>query len=552
MGIVVGLGLLAGTPAYAAQFDVVGSSRIQGSGDEALWGAAILSDGTVVVAGRLGDTTPSDAAAVPLGDASESAPGGLLHLSPDGTTVLGHYRIAEDIWDLAIDDGDRVYLAAGEAGVVAIDLDIETVAWSDGGYWAHRIDASPTGEVAVLQPDNLGDPDSAGGAGTIHVYDGDGASTAAFAGHRNTTDVCWADGRIVHLGWRQATAIGNPVQIAYARVVDPSGAAAWTAYDWSTDESADDYLNRPENNMADTRGYRCASVGGRVFLSFEAAGGNHIFRYAPDDVGEGVEIVGGDAYHEFYDTAAEHKTVLVVLDVETGAFVTAQQFLARLDSGGGNTVRQQRGGLAVDGSGRVYLTGASASGFPYSESLPGVSDYRGGAYFLAMSADLSERLYASRVTSGGEGHAVAIREFDGETNMVYVGQHSDGDSFHAKDEFPTGPGGGELDGFVAVWNGVTPVPGSDGGSGGSDSGGSPSEDSSTGGAGGSDSGGSGTAPAETSSQGTGGSPAAADSDDTGGCACRSQPRSSFGALWLLLPWIAYGRRAPRVRSARGR
>ena len=448
-----------GVSANAAQFDVAGSSRIQGTGVEALWGAAILSDGTVVVAGSLGDSEPGNVPPVALGNASASSPSGLLHLSADGTEVLGHYRLADVVRDLAIDASDRVYLAAGDAGVLAVDLDSASVAWTEGGYWAHRIDASAEGDVVVLEPDNLADADSAGGSGTIHVYDAGGTVAATFEGHRNTTDVCWAAGQVVILGWRQATAIGNPVQIAYARVADAAGSTQWTAYDWSTDEAADDDLNEPENNMADTRGYRCASFDDKLYLSFEAAGGDHIFRYSPRDVSEPVELVGGDAYHEFYNTGAEHKTVLVVLDAATGDFVTGQQFVARLDAGGGNAVRQRRGGIAVDEAGRVYLTGASASGFPYSEELEGVSVYRGGAYFLAMSSNLADRLYATRATSNGEGHAVAVRTFGRETKMVYVGEHGDGDAFHVHNELPTGPGGGELDGFFTVWNGVMPEPG---------------------------------------------------------------------------------------------
>ncbi|MEM6293336.1 MAG: MYXO-CTERM sorting domain-containing protein [Myxococcota bacterium] len=540
--------------AEAAEFDLSASSRIRGGADESLWGAAILSDGTIAVAGRLGDTLPGDVPAQALGAATNEAGSGLLLLSPDGREVLQHVRLADEIRDLAIDQGDRVYLASPDAGVLAVDLDSPSLAWSSDAYWAHRIDVTAAGSVIALEPDDTGDPDTAGGNGTIHVYEPDGSDAAAFSGYRNTTDVCWAGENIAFLGWRQATAIGNPVQIAYVRLVSQDGSELWTAYDWSTEEGADDYLNRPENNMADTRGYRCTFANGRVYAGFEAAGGNHIFRYAPHDVMEPVALVGGDEFHEFYNTKDEHKTVVTVLDAATGDFVTAQQFLARLDSGAGNTVRLRRGGLSVDEAGRVFLTGASASGFPFNEQLDGVSDYRGGAYFLAMSADFSQRLHATRVTSNGEGHAVAVRTFDGETNTVYVGQHGDEDLFAAVDEVPSGAGGGELDGFFAVWNGVTPALPPEGGSEGGSSGGAGSDSDSGDSTMSGGDGGEATGAAATGVDG-GTDDAGADTDDGGGadgdeagCGCRSSKGGPFTLLLGLIALAARRRRRPSSAS----
>jgi len=48
------------------------------------------------------------------------------------------------------------------------------------------------------------------------------------------------------------------------------------------------------SRRVDTRGYRCA-IGrdGRLYIAFEAAGGNHLFRYSPTDINEPFKLVGG-------------------------------------------------------------------------------------------------------------------------------------------------------------------------------------------------------------------------------------------------------------------
>ena len=88
------------------------------------------------------------------------------------------------------------------------------------------------------------------------------------------------------------------------------GEAKWTDYDWSTDPASDRFLNKPENNMADMRAYRCArGEDGKLYVAFEAAGGNHAARYHPRDIMRKTAMAGGDKYHQFFNSGAEHKTL---------------------------------------------------------------------------------------------------------------------------------------------------------------------------------------------------------------------------------------------------
>lgn len=67
---------------------------------------------------------------------------------------------------------------------------------------------------------------------------------------------------VIQTGFRNAHAFDGkktyPVQIAYIRSHCYDGERKWTDYDWSTDQQSDRFLNKPTNNMADSRGDRCA------------------------------------------------------------------------------------------------------------------------------------------------------------------------------------------------------------------------------------------------------------------------------------------------------
>ena len=167
-------------------------------------------------------------------------------------------------------------------------------------------------------------------------------------------------------GFRNAKAFDGkrtyPVQICYLFGYDYSGEKKWSAYDWSTDRDSDRFLNKPENNMADTRGYRC-SIGrdGKLYAAFEAAGGNHCFRYSSVDIMKKVGMAGGDAHHSFHNSRAEHKTVFVRMEPGTGEYLAGQQFCGRLPNGRANATRVKAGDIIADEHGRVCLLYTSPS-----------------------------------------------------------------------------------------------------------------------------------------------------------------------------------------------
>jgi hypothetical protein len=413
-------------------YEITASSYTGGGGaDDSVRGCAMQSDGTVVLAVNMGWAPPPRVLSTLADGESDTRTGAIMRLSPDGTRVLSTTRIAHLVLDLAIDDSDNIYVAMWADGIVKLNPTAKNELWSKKDMNVKRIDVGPMGYCAALGGGS--DPDEEGS--TVKVYDPDGNELGGVSSGKWKFDVCIdeASETVVYLGFRNAHTSGNPVQIAYIRGVSYAGQVRYTCYDWSADESSPRWLNRPTNNMADTRGYRC-SIGrdGRLYCAFECAGGNHMFRYDAFDIMKKVSIVGGDRWHGFHNTRSEHKTFFARYEPGTGAYLAGQQFCCRLSNDRGNTARVKGGQICADERGRVYIGGSSAWGLPipghpkYSEK-PGqiafnpLNGYLGGAWFLVMSQDFSTRLYCTRLTSQTT-HAIAARVLaDSEAQIVFGG-----------------------------------------------------------------------------------------------------------------------------------
>ena len=459
--------------AVPSSYDIASASFLGTDGDEdRIRGARIQSDGTVVLAANIGDSSPGDVEPILLNDATATSGGAIIRLSADGRSILSVTRIAAQVEDLALDDSDTIYVAAWEEGLIKLDSTASILLFADSANKVLRVDADGEGMVATLQT-STSDPDSSKpGNGRVVVYDAEHEQLGNFTGRHNTLDVCLdtASQTVAYIGWRQASAFdGNksqPVQIAYLRGATYDGSEKYTAYDWSTDTESDRFLNKPENNMADTRGYRCTIGGdGKLYAAFEVAGGNHIFRYRPFDIMTKVGIVGGDQWHEFYNSRSEHKTFFARYEPDTGEYVLGQQLTGRLGPDKGNranTIRVNGGSIAVDGEGRVYIGGSSAAGLPMpphekyeakggeTTFNPFPDGYLGGAWFMVMSADFKTRLYTTRLATGGTTHAVDARTLEGgTTNIVFGGQSRSLEETYTKEAVQKN-GKGEREGWFAV------------------------------------------------------------------------------------------------------
>ncbi|MFW6065441.1 MAG: hypothetical protein ACOC9S_01345, partial [Planctomycetota bacterium] len=416
--------------AQPAGYNISASSYIGGSGDtDAVRGSAILSDGTIVLAANIGDATPGGVSPILLRGAGNTTSGAIVRLSEDGTTVLSVTRFADAVVDLSIDDNDNLYVACGPEGVVQLNSTADSVVWETTFTKnVYRVDAGPTGYLAVMTRDGTDYDTAKMTSVTIVVLDPSKNQLGNFGGPAHyTRDVAIdeASQTVISVGYKNITAEddsdsgSNPVDVSAYHGRSYDGTLKYNGYNWEGSSSSDRWINKPENNMADTRATRC-EIGedGMLYMLFEADGGNHIFRYDPFDIMTPVDHSEPDKYHQFWQSGTEPKTFVGRYDPATGDYVYGTQFTARLSNNDCNTVRSRNGAVYADSEGRIYIGGYSAYGLPLDDDAgwlpPGTGDYYGGAWLLVMDSDFSQRLFCTRMSRSANTYAIAARVFGDE------------------------------------------------------------------------------------------------------------------------------------------
>ena len=432
-------------------YDLTAASYIGGTAsDDAVRGAVIQSDGTIVLAANISDASPGGAPETLLNGATAGSSGALIRLSSDGSTVLGVTRLADRVLDISNDSSGNLYVALFDQGFAKLNSDASSVLWSkttlDLGFGnVQRIDAGPSGYVAVLGGGSLDSTTSSGD--DVKIYDPTGTELGGVSTNKWKNDITIDESSqtVIYLGYgnRTDSASGLPVQVSYYRGVAYDGTIKYTGYDFSTNENDPQYLNGPTNNMADTRGYR-AEVGddGNLYMAFESAGGNYLFRYDPFDVNTAVTRAGGDRWNNVYNITSEHITVFGKFDPATGAYITGNEMRAVLGSDASNTFRIREGNIYADADGRMYLGGASSWGMPlethplytFDPTAPSFNpgtggNYLGGGYLVVMDPTLTNREFTTRLT-GGSTRAIAARVIDADSQQIAFGGFSDGQVYN--------------------------------------------------------------------------------------------------------------------------
>ncbi|MBD3243350.1 MAG: PKD domain-containing protein [Chitinivibrionales bacterium] len=410
--------------ATSADFHVDVASYMGGGAEgDRIYGSAVLSDGTLVLAGCASPSLPYEQQTTVLNGATPSSRGVVIRLSADARSVQSVARVADAIVDVSTDGRDNMYCAAMDDGLVVLDAAASAVVHTRVfDKPVHRVDAGKTGVCAVLTATSTDFLSQKTTGATIHVLDDTWAELGSFGGNSHyTRDVAVHEPSqtVVTVGFVNYTTDGYPVDVPAYQGVSYGGTRIYGGYNYAPSE-----LNANGSNMADARGHRCViGSDGYLYMAFEVDGGNFVFDNDPFDVMRDVELAGGDLYHQGSNTGTEPSVFYGRYDPATGAYVKGQYFTTRLDNGRGNTVRIRNGSLAVSGDGTMYLGGASASGLPLT--FDPLGGYTGGAYLLVVKNDFSGRLLCTRLSSGTS-HTIALAPSaaGGGSRVLWAGTYS--------------------------------------------------------------------------------------------------------------------------------
>jgi hypothetical protein len=395
-------------------------------------GGVFQKNGIAVLIANIGILPEQNS--IKLNNATDSTMGCIIRLASDGKSILSVTRIAEKLTDIAVDSLDNVYVGGINGGTIGgfykLNPLINTIIWQKNyPKLVHRLDVGKGGTNIVLTSAYTNFEENTIPSASIYINNNAGVELSSFGGESQyTPDVTIdeASQTAIILGFKNFNTQGSltntqllPVYVPIIRAKNFDGTHKWKSYDWGSEITSLNWLNRSNNNMADVRTSR-ASVGkdGKLYVTFEVYGGNHVLRYDPFDIMDTVKIVGGDNFFNFSNTGTETKIFVGKYNIENGNYMLGQQFTARLGTtlNPGNSVFARNGNIVADENGRVYLTGKSAYGLPLNiDHQPG--EYTGGAYLLILSPDLSVRETCIRL-SNGEGRFVAVQN---QNRWIYGG-----------------------------------------------------------------------------------------------------------------------------------
>lgn len=335
-------------------------------------GVAIADGGTIVVAGN-----DAPGSGFPAGS------GRLRFIDLESGRETLSLPLTGTLRAFAADANDGRWIAGGDFGVVLSDASGTA---AGPAFAAAAIGGVPT-RVALCGPywARLTGTQAA-------LYDRGGALQGQFTvpATRVADIACSADGSRVYVGGdRQVT---STLRVAYVEAYDPAGVRQWRAWGWSESQLL------PSNSTADTD-VRRLRLGrdGRLHVAARTDGGNNLFRFRPQDLGQNAPNVGFDAYNQTFQlSGAPSLGYYARLDPATGALEAGQYLLTRLSNGNGNSIGID--GLEVDDTGRLHVVGQAFSALAARETLTiagaPVGPYSGGdPYLLVVPTSYQSRQY---------------------------------------------------------------------------------------------------------------------------------------------------------------
>jgi len=392
----------------------------QGANQEAR-DVAIQSDGDILVAGRFEGTIQGVSNHYTLLNATDSAPGRIVRLTNDGTSIASVTTLGNRVDGIAILNDDSIAVI-GDFGLALLSPDASEVRWRqtlpDSTDDQQRVKAGvQRRQIITLNRKRI----------TVwNVQDGSITADRQFDLDEETRkihDVALDDGRnIVYVGgFDQRTNRGVPVQVAFVFAYRTTDLNTLLWKTWNYNPATLD------NDMADTRIYRLTlnSEGSKLYAVGESAGGNTIYRWNGKDLQTSTLVSSGvgSSGDLWMASSAAHVSYLAEINTNDGTVVRGQINAAVLQSQRRLNTTNARCGVAVDTNGNVAYCGVATAHIPARTSLSidgkridgGALDGYAGAdpYFLMLNPDMTQRLVwttFSRWRLNGRAEALALRD----------------------------------------------------------------------------------------------------------------------------------------------
>jgi hypothetical protein len=347
----------------AAATGVTAASYFGSSGDDAITGVAIASDGTIVVAGTTTSTTFGGASARVLGPQT----GFVAKLDATATHVLWVSQLGVT-GKLKLGPADEPVVATGST-ITRLSADGSVVAWTTppAGAAVTAFDVAPNGNVAVLV------------ARAVSVFAPGGSTpimTVSDVGRSNPTGIAIdpVSGDTFVSGDNNAGNCNGPWRSPFIFRYDGTGAKTWTFYDYSGAVACGQYSLSADAYFTNLR----FDADGTLWTDGGAAGGNSVLSQDPMNLANPSPALAGACFAGAcygwkgaanVGFAARFNAALTTFDRATFvmahfAHVPAACSCDTTDPGGAARPNSATLGLFATSTGAVVGAGASAWHFP--------------------------------------------------------------------------------------------------------------------------------------------------------------------------------------------
>lgn len=422
------------------------ASYLSGAQADSAAAIAFAPDGRVVYAGKIAQ---NNFAKTPV-ELDGGGDGAVVRLTSDGRQVDSVTRLGSMVTDMQVHVASGNIAVTGDFGVVLLDPEAKSIVWKKSVGSANRVSVANDGAVAVLAGKHVSVMDAAGDL--LGEFDVGGSVVSDVAIDSETKNV-------FVVGFKQDD--GAPctqLQIPFLRAYRFDGGLSWKAYDWNRTEVGS------VNECADSRGLAVAmGADGMLYYAGESHGGNTVHRRQPQAIEMMAPVKKFDKYNDPYNlNGAAPITFYARFKPADGTLELGQYLVTRLPNDKGNPARPNS--IAADEHGNILLAGATACCIENAANktvngLPAFGAYAGGGFVLVASSDFSQRLlWTSLNGPTGEGTTgVAVATGGGRMAVAITQTLKDKLTTAAPllsfDAVQPNPGGGNSDGFFAIWRG---------------------------------------------------------------------------------------------------